>query len=42
VQDHLEIWAREHWLAYLSGNQSHYDEIAETALGGGAYPTKGA
>ena len=38
VQDHLEIWAREHWQTYMAEKQAHYDEIAETALGGGAAP----
>lgn len=35
VQDHLEIWAQEVWLAYVAAQQAHFDEIAETALGGG-------
>jgi len=35
VQDHLEIWALEHWQTYVAEKQVHYDEIAETALGGG-------
>ena len=34
VQDHLEIWAAEHWQTYVADKQAHYDEIAETALGG--------
>jgi len=34
VQDHLEIWAAEHWQSYVSEKQAHYDEIAETAMGG--------
>lgn len=34
VQDHLELWAAERWKSYLAEKQSHYDEIAETALGG--------
>ena len=34
VQDHLEIWALEHWQTYVADKQAHYDEIAETALGG--------
>jgi MraZ protein len=34
VQDHLEIWASDRWQAYVAEKQSHYDEIAETALGG--------
>ncbi len=32
VQDHLEIWAAEHWRAYLAEKQPHYDQIAETAF----------
>ena len=36
VQDHLEIWALEPWQSYVVANQAHFDEIAETALGGGA------
>jgi len=38
VQDHLEIWAVEHWQSYVANKQAHYDEIAETALGGITYP----
>lgn len=34
VQDHLELWAKERWDAYLIEKQAHYDEIAEAALGG--------
>jgi MraZ protein len=33
VQDHLELWAPDRWQAYLTEKQSHYDEIAEAALG---------
>ena len=36
VQDHVEIWAAARWEAYLAEKQSHYDEIAETALDGPA------
>jgi MraZ protein len=32
VQDHVEIWAAERWAAYLADRQSHFDEVAETAL----------
>ena len=39
VQDHLEIWALEHWRAYVADKQSHFDEIAETAFGGGLAQT---
>ncbi len=35
VQDHLELWAASRWRSYLAEKQTHYDEIAETALGGG-------
>jgi MraZ protein len=34
VQDHLELWSRQRWEAYLSEKQTHYDEIAEGAFGG--------
>jgi MraZ protein len=34
VQDHLELWAKERWDAYLTEKQAHYDDIAEAALGG--------
>ncbi len=34
VQDHLELWSATRWQSYLAEKQSHYDEIAETALGG--------
>jgi len=33
-QDHLELWAAEHWKRYLAEQQVRYDEIAEAALGG--------
>jgi len=36
VQDHLELWATDRWKTYLAEKQSHYDEIAEAALGGSA------
>jgi MraZ protein len=35
VQDHLEVWALEHWQTYVADRQAHFDEIAETALEGG-------
>ena len=35
VQDHLELWAAKRWESYLAERQSHYDELAESALGGG-------
>lgn len=33
VQDHLELWSADRWRKYLDEKQSHYDEIAEAALG---------
>jgi len=33
VQDHLELWSSERWEGYLAEKQSHFDEIAEAALG---------
>ena len=32
VQDHLELWDRGRWEAYLSEKQQRYDEIAEAAF----------
>ncbi|MBU4270361.1 MAG: division/cell wall cluster transcriptional repressor MraZ [Planctomycetes bacterium] len=32
VQDHVELWAAEHWESYLAERQSRYDEIAEAAF----------
>jgi MraZ protein len=32
VQDHLELWERGSWQAYLAEKQSRYDEIAENAF----------
>lgn len=34
VNDHLELWDREHWESYLSGKQPQYDAIAESAFSG--------
>lgn len=34
VQDHLELWSATRWESYLAEKQTHYDEIAEAALGG--------
>ena len=34
VQDHLEIWALSAWQSYVTEKQAHFDEIAESALGG--------
>jgi MraZ protein len=39
VQDHLEIWATEVWQTYVAEKQAHFDEIAESALRGGANQT---
>ena len=33
VCDHLEIWDRQRWDAYLAQKQPQYDEIAERAFG---------
>lgn len=35
VGDHLEVWDRDRWQAYLAQKQPLYDEIAESAFGGG-------
>ena len=32
VQDHLELWNRGRWDAYLAERQTRYDEIAEAAF----------
>ncbi|HKD36489.1 MAG TPA: division/cell wall cluster transcriptional repressor MraZ [Pirellulales bacterium] len=32
VQDHLELWDRSRWEAYLADRQTRYDEIAEAAF----------
>jgi len=34
VQDHLELWDRSRWEAYLAARSTHYDEIAERAFAG--------
>lgn len=36
VRDHLEVWDRDRWQAYLGEKQPLYDEIAESAFGRGA------
>ncbi len=36
VRDHLELWNRDQWNAYLMETQPRYDEIAESAFGGPA------
>ena len=33
VRDHLELWNRSQWAAYLAETQPRYDEIAESAFG---------
>jgi MraZ protein len=38
VQDHIEVWAHERWQTYVVEKQAHFDDIAETALGGGLMP----
>jgi MraZ protein len=32
VQDHLELWERSRWEAYVAKLQSQYDQIAEAAF----------
>jgi MraZ protein len=32
VQDHLELWDRKRWEAYLAEKSSHYDHLAEAAF----------
>jgi MraZ protein len=34
VGDHIELWDKGRWEAYLSREQPRYDELAESALGG--------
>jgi MraZ protein len=36
VRDHLEIWDRAHWSAYVDDTQPHYDQLAERAFPAGA------
>jgi MraZ protein len=36
VQDHMELWNRERWDAYLADRAARYDQIAEAAFGGTA------
>jgi MraZ protein len=38
VRDHMEIWNRGRWEAYLLDKQARYDEIAERAFQRGASP----
>ena len=32
VRDHLELWNRQHWQAYLDKQQAQYDQLAEKAF----------
>jgi MraZ protein len=32
VRDHIELWDRRQWDAYLGDTQPHYDELAENAF----------
>jgi MraZ protein len=32
VQDHLELWDRERWTAYVAQRQNQFDELAERAF----------
>jgi MraZ protein len=32
VQDHMELWDKQRWEAYLAQKSQHYDEIAEAAF----------
>jgi MraZ protein len=34
VGDHIELWDKGRWEAYLSREQPRYDQLAESALGG--------
>ena len=34
VHDHIELWDRPRWEAYLAARSTHYDEIAERAFAG--------
>jgi MraZ protein len=34
VQDYLEIWDLSAWQSYVAEKQAHFDDIAESALGG--------
>jgi MraZ protein len=35
VGDHVELWDKDRWEAYLAQHQPRYDELAESALAGG-------
>jgi MraZ protein len=32
VQDHVELWDRDHWENYVADRQKHFDEFAEAAF----------
>jgi MraZ protein len=32
VQDHLELWDRDRWAAYVASRQNQFDELAERAF----------
>jgi MraZ protein len=34
VRDHLELWDRPRWEAYIKEQQTHYDQLAERAFQG--------
>jgi MraZ protein len=34
VGDHIELWDKARWQAYLENQQPRYDQLAESALGG--------
>jgi len=38
VQDHLELWDRKRWEAYLAEQSSRYDQLAEAAFQRGSGP----
>ena len=38
VRDHIELWDRQHWDAYLDKTQPRYDELAEQAFPATATP----
>lgn len=33
IQDHLELWDRQRWDAYVASRSAQYDQIAENAFG---------
>ena len=40
VGDHIELWDKARWDAYLAQAQPRYDQLAESAFGGDAVPTR--